>query len=272
MALDMKKLKQMQENWKSAPKGGVGANMIWKPTKGVNKIRIIPLNSSPDIPIIERKFTYLGGKTLMSPLSFGNPDPIDEFGDKLRSGGKLSKEEWSETKQFKAQSRWFALVVDRAEPGELKYWGFSKTVRDALVEIMLDEDYGDISDAKQGRDIKVNFTPKDESITGFAKTEIMVSPNTSPLSADATQIKEWLTNQPDLDTSFPQLTYDQLKDKLEAFCNNGTTATEAPIVATQENDEDWGPSPSAEKSKATSKKGAVDVEADFQKMFASDDK
>ena len=58
---------------------------FWKPEPGTQVVRIVPYKHNKDNPFIELFFHYnLGNnKTYLSPLSFGRPDPVAEFADKL---------------------------------------------------------------------------------------------------------------------------------------------------------------------------------------------
>ena len=61
---------------------------LWKPSPGNQIVRIVPYKFNKDNPFIELYFHYdLGGRTYLSPKSFGRPDPIEEFADKLKSSG-----------------------------------------------------------------------------------------------------------------------------------------------------------------------------------------
>ena len=58
---------------------------LWKPQPGKTQIRIVPYKLQKESPFIELFFHYdLGGKTYLSPISFGRPDPIEEFADNCR--------------------------------------------------------------------------------------------------------------------------------------------------------------------------------------------
>ena len=58
---------------------------LWKPQPGKTQIRIVPYKLQKDTPFIELFFHYdLGGKSYLSPTSFGRPDPIEEFADNCR--------------------------------------------------------------------------------------------------------------------------------------------------------------------------------------------
>ena len=46
----------------------------------VTKLFVLPYKFNKDNPFIELYFHYdLGGKNYLSPISFGRPDPIEEF-------------------------------------------------------------------------------------------------------------------------------------------------------------------------------------------------
>jgi len=69
------------------------SNNFWKPEPGTQIVRVVPYKYNKDNPFIELYFHYnLGNKTYMSPVSFGRPDPVQEFADKLKSTG--DKDEW----------------------------------------------------------------------------------------------------------------------------------------------------------------------------------
>ena len=59
---------------------------LWKPQPGKNQIRIVPYVHNKDNPFIELFFHYeIGQRSYLSPMSFGRPDPIEEFANKFRS-------------------------------------------------------------------------------------------------------------------------------------------------------------------------------------------
>ena len=61
---------------------------LWKPQPGKTQIRIVPNTTNKDMPFIELFFHYdLNSKSYLSPISFGRPDPIEEFSNKLKTSG-----------------------------------------------------------------------------------------------------------------------------------------------------------------------------------------
>ena len=123
-------------------------NAFWKPQPGKSQIRIVPYLHDKNNPFSELFFHYslVPNKTVLSPLSYGRPDPVQQFADKLKSTG--NKDEWIQGKRIEPKMRTFVPVVVRGEESEgVKFWGFGKTVYQELLGIIADPDYGDISDA-----------------------------------------------------------------------------------------------------------------------------
>jgi len=192
---------------------------LWKPQPGKTQIRIVPYKLQKESPFIELFFHYdLGGKTYLSPISFGRPDPIEEFADKLKSSG--NREDWRLGKKLEAKLRTFAPVVVRGEENEgVKFWGFGKTVYQELLSIIADPDYGDISDPVNGRDVGVEFLTAEETGANFPKTNIRVKPNQTPITEDKAKLESVLKDQKDICEVYQELSYDELTDALNDWLN-----------------------------------------------------
>ena len=67
-----------------------------------------------------------------------------------------------------------------------------------LLGIAEDEDYGDFTDINDGRDFTVEAVMGDIGGRQGIKCSIRVKPKTSPLGTDKTQIKSWLSEQPNV--------------------------------------------------------------------------
>ena len=175
------------------------ANAFWKPQPGKSQIRITPYNENKDNPFVELFFHYslVPNKTVLSPLSFGRPDPVQQFADKLKSSG--DKDEWIQGKRIEPKMRTFAPVIVRGEEAEgVKWWGFGKTVYQELLGIIADPDYGDISDVMTGRDIVVERQTAAEAGNQYGKTTIRVKPNQTALVEDANLSSNLISNQPNI--------------------------------------------------------------------------
>ena len=192
---------------------------LWKPQPGKSLIRIVPYKLQTESPFIELFFHYdLGGKTYLSPISFGRPDPIEEFADKLKSSG--NREDWRLGKKLEAKLRTFAPVVVRGEEGQgTKFWGFGKTVYQELLSIIADPDYGDIADPVNGRDVMVEFLTAEETGANFPKTNICVKPNQTPITDNKALLETVLKEQKDIAEVYQELSYDELAEALNDWLN-----------------------------------------------------
>ncbi len=189
-------------------------------------MRIVPYKHNKDNPFIELYFHYeLGDRSYLSPVSFGRPDPIEEFADKLKTGG--NKEDYRLGKKLEAKMRTFTPVVVRGEESEgVKFWGFGKMVYQELLSIIADPDYGDITDPVNGRDVSVEFKTAEETGASFPKTTIRVKPNQTALTEDSTLLESLLDNQMDIREIYQERTYDELTEVLNDWLNPSDEKTE----------------------------------------------
>ena len=230
---------------------------FWKPEPGTQVVRVVPYKHNKDNPFIELFFHYnLGNnKTYLSPLSFGRPDPVAEFADKLKSTG--NKDEWIQGKRLEPKMRTFAPVVVRGKESEgVKFWGFGKTVYQELLGVIADPDYGDITDATNGRDIGIERQTPAEAGNQYGKTTVRVKPNQTAITDDAETLKGIFENQSELTELYNEPTYDELKDVLQTFLNP-SDETEASV-----------PTNTTEKvAQQTATKSTADVSDAFDNLF-----
>jgi hypothetical protein len=187
---------------------------LWKPQPGSQVVRIVPYKFNQSNPFIELYFHYdLGGKNYLSPISFGRPDPIEEFAQKLKSTG--SKDDYRLGRKVEAKMRTFAPVVVRGEDNEgVRFWGFGKTVYQELLSIIADPDYGDITDPVSGRDVTVEFKTAEETGASFPSTAIRVKPVQTPISEDKNILEKVADTQKDITEIYQEKTYDELTEIL----------------------------------------------------------
>jgi len=198
---------------------------LWKPQPGKTQIRIVPYAHNKDNPFIELFFHYnLNNRSYLSPVSFGRPDPIEEFAQKLKGSG--NKEDYQLARKLEAKMRTFAPVIVRGEEKQgVKFWGFGKTVYQELLSIIADPDYGDITDPVNGRDVVVEFLSAEETGASFPKTNIRVKPNQTPIS-DEPDILEAVKSQQDITEIYQELSYDDLTEVLNEWLNPSDDTTE----------------------------------------------
>jgi len=192
---------------------------LWKPQPGKQVIRVLPYRHNKDNPFIELFFHFgLNNKTYLSPITYGRPDPIEEFAQKLKTSG--NREEYQMARKLEAKMRTFAPVIVRDEEGQgVRFWGFGKTVYQELLSVIADPDYGDITDAVSGRDISVEFITAEESGASFPKTTIRVKPNQTPIVEDKAKLENILENQKDITELYQELSYEELTEVLNLWLN-----------------------------------------------------
>jgi len=233
-------------------------NAFWKPQPGKSQIRIVPYKFDKNNPFSELFFHYslVPNKTVLSPLSYGRPDPVQQFADKLKSTG--NKDEWIQGKRIEPKMRTFLPVVVRGEESEgVKFWGFGKTVYQELLGIIADPDYGDISDSTTGRDIVVERQTPAEAGNQYGKTTIRVKPNVTALSDDSNLLTKLLEEQPELKELYQEPTFDELKSHLSNFLNPSDSNNVAGETETKSEPE------------MVTTEASSNVEDDFDKLFNS---
>ena len=220
MAIDFdairKKLNQLSGN-------NSRRNVMWRPQEGEEAtVRILSFPDNDGQPFKERWFYYNIGNNpgLLAPYQFGKTDPIQELINKLRDEG--SKESYELAKKLYPKMRSYAPVVVRDEEDKgVRLWSFGKTVYQSLLNIMLDEDYGDITDPTDGRDVKVMCTKQPGRM--WAMTEVRPRGKQS-LLAETKQAKEWLDAIPDLDEMYTCKTYEELEKIVNDWLNGDEEA------------------------------------------------
>lgn len=239
MAIDLRSIKDRLNSLKNTT---TKTAEFWKPKPGKYQVRIVPYTHNKDNPFIELYFHYgINNKTYLSPISFGRPDPIVEFSDKLKRMG--TKDEWKAGKRMEPKLRTYVPVLIRGEEGEgVRFWGFGKTVYQELLGYIADPDYGDITDPITGRDIVVEITSAEESGTSYPVTTIRIKPKETPLSESAEKLETYLTSQTNIADLYEELSYSELNNILEGWLNpsNNSTPIEEPAKNTKStvNDDD----------------------------------
>jgi hypothetical protein len=145
--------------------------------------------------------------------------------------------------------RVYAACVVRGEESEgVRLWGFGKTVYQKLLALMLDEDYGDITDPTEGRDINVvcSKNPGQQ----WAMTEVTPRGRETKLASDSKQAKEWMKNLPDLENIFQLKSYDELSkiindgladgDEDDTGTERGSTTEETEAKKTKDSSGSYG--------------------------------
>ena len=270
MGIDLNALKQSFNSLQNKSKK---TDNLWKPKKGKQRIRILPYQHDLSNPFRVLYFHWnVARQTLLSPVTFGRPDPINEFANKLKQSG--DKEDWLQGRKLEAKQRIFVPMIVRNKDGSVdmetgvKFWGFGKTIYEDLLKIILDPDYGDITDPTTGRDIEVTYVPQEESDTNFPKTEILVKPKEVPVTEDEDEFTSLMESQIEITDIYPEKSYEELVEIFTGWLDAGGSA--------DDDDRDKGVSKDTSKGDASPTLAASnekkvdlnDAESAFAKMFS----
>ncbi len=226
-------------------------NVMWRPQEGEEHVvRLMSFPNNDGQPFKERWFYYNIGNNpgLLAPYQFGKPDPIQELIQKLRDDG--SKESYELAKKLYPKMRSYAPVVVRGEEDKgVRLWSFGKTVYQSLLNIMLDEDYGDITDPSDGRDVKVVCTKAPGRM--WATTEVRPRGKQTVLESNKKKAKEWMDSIPDLDEMYSLKTYEELEKIVNDWLNGDDDDSMGTV---HQSSSSPSPSPAAAASDASTSK------------------
>ena len=199
----------------------------WKPEEGKEyTVRLMAFPRNDGQPFIDRHYYYGIGNTpgILAPFQFGKPDPIKELRSKLYDEGSPASKDLAKT--VAPKMRTFAPVIVRGEEDKgVRIWSFGKMVYQDILNLMLDEDYGDVTDPLEGRDIRVSVSKMPGK--QYADTKISPRAKVEPLSRDSTQAKKWLDSIPEVDTVANLKSYDEIEKLVNDWINGGSTSSDS---------------------------------------------
>ena len=226
----------------------------WKPKEGEEyTVRLLSFPNNDGQPFKELWFYYNIGNNpgLLAPYQYGKTDPIQDLIQKLRDEG--TKESYELAKKLYPKMRCYAPVIVRGEEDKgVQLWAFGKQVYQSLLAIMVDEDYGDITDPESGRDVKVRcFKPNGKKYT---ETEVMPRGKASPLNTNQATAKTWLGNIPDVSKLYELKSPEELTKIVNDWINGGmqdgdgaTRGGPASTAAVSDEDDDTPPAKTTSK-------------------------
>ena len=219
MALDMAKMKAKLQELESGGRQK-SDNVFWKPQEGDQDIRLVPTEDGDPFKVFHFHYN-LGeaarGGVLCPKRQFGDNCPVCDFASKLWQEGTDDSKRMA--KSLFVRQRFFSPVIVRGEEEQgVKIWGYGKTIYETLLGLVLNPDYGDITDVDQGVDFTLTYTlPKTKG--AFPQTNLVPKRKSSALAATKSGIKEFINNVPDINTLFTRKSPAEVKAILESFLN-----------------------------------------------------
>ena len=223
------RLSAMQSK-QSGKGGGEKKSVFWKPSVGKQIVRVVPSKYNKKNPFTEMYFHYgIGKNTMVSPINWGEKDPIVEFAKQLRSTS--DKENWRMAKKLDPKMRIFVPVVVRGEESEgVKLWQFGKELYMDFLNLADNEDVGDFTDVMNGRDITLTTVGPEVTGTNYNKTTIMPKVKETLLADDKATIEALLSNQPNPMEVFKKYPYDEMKTALQEWLTPEDEYSEGDII------------------------------------------
>ena len=156
MAIDIAKMRAKLEASKN-PQARKEDSTKWKPSEGDQTLRILP--TADGDPFKEYHFHYNVGKNpgiLCPKKNFGEQCPVCDFASALWKEGVENNDDNAkrEAKKLFVRKRYFSPILVRGEEQKgVRIWSYGKMAYETLLGLVLDPDYGDISDPETGTDI-----------------------------------------------------------------------------------------------------------------------
>ena len=221
MAIDIKKMREKLN--KLNDKSGKGkTTQYWKPIENADSsIRIVPTEDGD--PLKEYYFHYLRSEkkfqsVLCPKKNYGENCPMCDLVSKLYKEG--DEESRKMAKDMSAKQRFFSPIVVRGEEEKgVQLWGYSKTIYEELLKLMLNPEYGDITDQDEGLDLVVSSSKKAGKM--FAETSLTPKRKPSPLASRKELITEIVNHGTDFDNLFERKTASQVAEILDNFLKGG---------------------------------------------------
>jgi len=156
-------------------------NHIFSLGEGVKKVRVVPNLLSEDfLPCIELRVHWnLPDGACLSSTMFDEPDPIDSFISSIWKENEELARAYSNAIGSKSEF-YFPVLLRGKESEGVKLMKVNKTTKDLIETQFMSEEYIDIDDVVNGRDLKFTGTKKSKNGFDFAEQSLIVSPKVTP--------------------------------------------------------------------------------------------
>lgn len=222
MGLDLKKIQSRLDSVKSNNKAG---GSFWRPKDGQQVIRIVP--TADGDPFKDYWFHYNLGEEQRSGVlcpkkNHGEECPICDFKDQLwkEYNATQDTDTLKMAKDMTPRQRFFSPVLVRTEEAEgIRIWGYGKEAYTSLLNLVLNPEYGDITDVDAGTDLTLTYGKPPGA--NFPKTTLTPRRRTSVLCDEVvggdTECSRLLENIPNFEVLFPTKSLEDVQSILDSF-------------------------------------------------------
>ena len=109
------------------------------------------------------------------------------------------------------------LVRGREDEGP-KFWGFGSQVYQQICQFMADDDYGDITDLANGRDIVISYDKPEGGKPWDVTTTVLPKPAQTP-ATESQDVVNLIKQMPTMEDLFPMKSFEELENILKAYAN-----------------------------------------------------
>jgi gp32 DNA binding protein like len=246
MVINVELMRRKLESSRTNGKSDKKESIFFKPIAGDQEVRFLP--SEDGDPFKEYHFHYGLGEAFLCPKkNFNEKCSVCDYAWNLwREGGE---ENQKMAKGLFSRQRFFSNVVTRGQEAlGPKPYGYGKETYEQLIEIVLDPDYGDITDVEAGRDFKLNYKLAEKK-GAFPKTKLTVKPKSTPLSKTPKESKELLEKAKPIESFLTRKTPAEVKEILEKFLEDPYSGEEL---------EKYGAKPEKTSSSSSEEPSSVD--------------
>ncbi len=222
MGLDLKKIQSRLDSVKSNNKAG---GSFWRPKDGQQVIRIVP--TADGDPFKDYWFHYNLGEEQRSGVlcpkkNHGEECPICDFKDQLwkEYNATQDTDTLKMAKDMTPRQRFFSPVLVRTEEAEgIRIWGYGKEAYTSLLNLVLNPEYGDITDVDAGTDLTLTYGKPPGA--NFPKTTLTPRRRTSVLCDEVVggdaECSRLLENIPNFEVLFPTKSLEDVQSILDSF-------------------------------------------------------
>ena len=221
MGINLDKMREKLAALRGEGKGG--DSVFWRPEDGEQDIRIVPTADGDHFKEMWFHYNVEKGGFLCPKRNFGDDCPVCDFASQLWREGVDNNDEHSKktAKSLFVRQRFFSPVMVRgAENLGVRIWGYGKTAYENLLSLVLNPEYGDITDTEAGTDLTLTYgKPPGAS---FPQTKLVPRRRSSALCEDLTPDKcaELLDSIPDFGGLFERKTTAEVQTMLDNFVNS----------------------------------------------------